>query len=661
MEKGFSLNVNAGHVLHDVSDMLFGIFLEDINFACDGGLNANLVNNASFDGVYLSRKGYGMMRSVIFKPDPHQVVDRLRYWIPIGIKLESCHDDPVAENSWYARVSVEGAGRLENLGYNGGKKHPKACAMSIQSGQEYEFSCWVRGRYQGTITVSVVDDKGVALTGQKQPVVKDQWQECKLILPGSKTGYGKLVIQFEGKGSVDLDGIRLMSTDTWGKGDPKWSQGKLRRDLVEVLRDLKPRFLRFPGGCIVEGNGPGNEYNWKDTVGPVINRKGKYNLWAAQVKDGGYYQSYEIGFYEYFLLCEDLGMQPLPTLFAGLNCQARSNHCVDTHGAAFQEQIVQNYLDLIEYANGDPSTNPWAAKRAKAGHPQPFGLTYIGIGNENYGPDYLEKFSVIKKAIDERYPGITCVMSSGTSPQGKEFDATWTNVRRSFPDVRVDEHCYNRPSWFIQGYQRYDAYPREGAKVYMGEYAANFPMNMPLISVKPNSYQTALAEAVFLAGLERNSDLVAMSSYAPLFSLVDGEQWAHNLINFNPAQVLLTANYFVQKMYSTTVGNKVVEMQGDLPNGFYASATATSDRLIVKLVNTTGQAMQVKLHLVGIPDGKAQVQFLQSDTLNAANMMKFDGAPTYEVKPKELELSLQDSVTMLELKSHGFYVLIANR
>jgi alpha-L-arabinofuranosidase len=661
MEKEFSLEVNTGHSLHDVSDMLFGIFLEDINFACDGGLNANMVNNGSFDGMYLSRKGYGMMRSVIFKPDPHKVVDRLRYWIATGTTLESRHDDPVAENSWYARATVNGVCHLENLGYNGLKTQADACAMSIQTGQAYEFTCWVRGNYQGTIMVSVVDETGAALTGEAPLYPKNQWQECKLVLPGSKTGYGKLVIRFEGQGSVDLDGIRLMNSDTWGKGDPKWSQGKLRRDLVEALRDLKPRFMRFPGGCIVEGNLPGNEYNWKDTIGPVINRKGNYNLWAASVKDGGYYQSYEVGFYEYFLLCEDLKMKPLPTLFAGLTCQARSNHCVDTHSAAFQEQVVQSYLDLIEFANGDPSANPWAAKRAEAGHPQPFGLKYIGVGNENFGLDYREKFAVIKQAIDARYPGMICVISSGTSPQGKEFDATWGYVRTNYPDVRVDEHCYNPPSWFIQGYSRYDSYPREGAKVYMGEYAANFPMNMPLISVKPNSYKTAMAEAVFLAGLERNSDVVAMSSYAPLFSLVDGEQWVHNLINFNPAQVMLTTNYFVQKMYSSTVGDRVVEIQGEMPSGVYGSATATEGQLILKLINTNSLGIQVNLHLEGIPDGKAQVEYLQSEDLNAANELTFTGTPKYLVQPFQKELIVKSGAARLELKPNGFYVLIVKR
>jgi alpha-N-arabinofuranosidase len=325
-----------------------------------------------FDGVYLNRKGYNQA-AFLLKAEPHAVNDRLRYWNLVGGKLESCHEDPVAENSWCARIQVEGQCRLENLGYNGAERHAGACAMAIQAGQEYEFSCWARSRsYQGTLTVSVTDENGAALTGKVQLTPIGQWQPSSLILSGIKTGYGKLVMQFEGKGAVDLDGISLMSTDTWGKGDPRWSQGKLRRDLVEALRDLKPRFLRFPGGCIVEGNGPGNEYDWKDTVDPVINRKGKYNLWGEKVKEGGYYQSYQVGFYEYFLLCEDLGMQPLPIVFAGLNCQLRSPHGLDTHSLTFQEKVVQNALDLIEYANGDPQANPWAALRAEAGHPEPF-------------------------------------------------------------------------------------------------------------------------------------------------------------------------------------------------------------------------------------------------------------------------------------------------
>jgi alpha-N-arabinofuranosidase len=662
MENSVSLQIDADRVLHDVSPMLFGIFLEDINFSCDGGLNANMVNNASFDGIYLSRKGYGFFRSIIFKPDPHSVVDRLRYWKLSGGQMTSLHDNPVAENSWYARIQVSRQAHLENLGFNGGKGKAGSCAMSIKSGQDYAFSAFARSQgYQGNITAVVTDANGTALTSSAIVTPTADWQQFQLTLSGKQTGYGKLVLRFEGQGTVDLDGISLMTTDTWGKDNPKWSQGKLRRDMVEALRDLKPRFLRFPGGCIVEGNGPGNEYQWKETVGPIINRKGKYNLWAASVPDGGYYQSYQVGFYEYFLLCEDLGMEPLPTVFAGLNCQYRSHHHLETNSPEFQEQVVQNTLDLIEYANGDPATNPWAALRAASGHPEPFGLKYIGIGNENHGEDYLEKFEVVKRAVDARYPGITCVMSAGASPEGEGKEASWDKARSNYPDVCVDEHCYNRPAWFIQGYNRYDDYPRGGAKVYMGEYAANFPMGLPFVSLKPNAYRTALAEAVFLAGFERNSDVVAMSSYAPLFSLCEGSQWPHNLINFNPAHILLTTNYFVQKLYSTTVGDTVVDMQGELPSGVFGSATATKDRLIVKLINTNSYVIQSRLNLSGIPDGPAQVDYLQSDDLQAANAMKFDSAPNYVVKPQHLEIHVQNGMVEMVLKPNSFYVLVGKR
>jgi alpha-L-arabinofuranosidase len=658
MEKTFSLNVISDRELHDVSNMLFGIFLEDINFACDGGLNANMVSNSSFDGIYLSRKGYNVLTAFVFKAEPHAVIDRLRYWILRGGKLESCHEDPVAENSWYAGVQLEGQCRLENRGFNGAKRHPAACAMSIQAGQEYEFSCWARSRnYQGSITVSVTDESGAALTANVQLTPTRQWQQSVLILSGTKTGCGKLVMQFEGKGAVELDGISLMSTDTWGRGDPKWSQGKLRRDLVEALRDLNPKFMRFPGGCIVEGNKPGNEYTWKDTVGPVINRKGKYNLWGAGLKDGGYHQSYQVGFYEFFLLCESLGMEPLPIVFAGLNCQFRSRAVLTTNSAEFQEKVVQNTLDLIEYANGNPKANQWAAVRAEAGHPEPFNLKYIGIGNENFGKDYMEKFDAVKKAVNARYPGIVCVMSAGPFPAGRNLAAAWAVAKSKYLDVRIDEHSYRYPGWFLKNHRRYDNYSRDGARVYLGEYAANFPF----LGLKPNCFKTALAEAAFLTGVERNSDVVAMTSYAPLFSLCEGEQWAHNLINFNPAHVLLTANYFVQKMYSTTVGDKVVDMQGELPPRVYASATATRDRLIVKLVNTNRLPLQAQLHLEGIPDGQAKVEYLQSEDLNAANRMEFNGTPEYLVVPKEAEISVKNGSADLGLAPHGFYVLVVNR
>jgi alpha-N-arabinofuranosidase len=656
MEKTFSITVSADRELHKVSDTLFGIFMEDINWTLDGGINANMVNNPSFDARFIQKMNNPVLKFFIVKFKESEVIDRLRYWQLTGGKLESLHEDPAAENSWYARVHVDGQCRLENLGYNGAKRRRNACAISIREGQEYEFSCYARIRnYRGDTSISVENENGEPLTGTVKLGPTSSWKQWTLSLPGTHTGYGKLVIQFDGHGEVDLDGVSLMTTDTWGRGDPRWSQGKLRRDMVETIRDLKPRFLRFPGGTLVTGTGPGNEYNWKETLGPVINRKGKYNLWGMFLKDGGYFQSYHVGFYEYFLLCDDLGMEPVPIVFAGVNAQMSKINKIVTNSVEFREKVVQDVLDLIEYANGDPNTNPWAKLRAEAGHPEPFGLKYIGIGNENFGVDYYEKFEVIKTAIDARYPGITCILATMMPNQQKIARAL---AIEKFPDVFVDEHYAYFPGWYQKNYRKHDVYPRSAApKVFIGEYAGN----APYIGLKPNIWKTAIADVVFMLSLERNSDVVAMASYAPLFSLCEGEQWFHNLINFNPAHVLLTSNYFVQKMFYTNMGTEVVDMQGELPKGIFASATTTKDRVFVKLVNTNSYEVHARVNLPGIPDGKAQVEYMHSDDPMVANEMKFYGSAEYRIEPKSMEKDMQDSALVLDLKPNGFYVLVINR
>ena len=656
MAKTFTITVSADRRLHKVSDTLFGIFMEDINWTLDGGINANMVNNPSFDGKYIKALKYPVLKFFLVKFKESEIVDRLRHWQLTGGKLKSQHEDPIAENSWYARVTIDGQCQLENLGYNGLKRQPKACAMSVQDGQEYEFSCYARSRnYQGGISISVKNENGEPLTGTVKLAPTGSWKQWTLSLPGTKTGYGKLVIQFDGRGEVDLDGVSLMTTDTWGRGDPRWSQGKLRRDMVEAIRDLKPRFMRFPGGTLVTGTGPGNEYNWKETLGPVINRKGKYNLWGMFVKAGDYFQSYQVGFYEYFLLCADLGMEPVPIVFAGVNAQMSTAEMIVTNSVEFQERVVQDVLDLIEYANGDPTTNRWAKLRAEAGHPEPFNLKYIGIGNENFGNDYYDKFEVIKKAIDAHYPGITCILATMMPNQQKIARALATE---KFPEVFVDEHYAYFPGWYQKNYRKHDVYPRSAApKVFIGEYAGN----APYIGLKPNIWKTAIADAVFMLSLERNSDVVAMASYAPLFSMIGGEQWFHNLINFNPAHVLLTSNYFVQKMFYTHVGTEVVDMQGELPKGVFAGATTTKEQVFVKLVNTNSYEVHGRVNLPGIPDGKAQVEYMHSDDGNAVNVMLFNGTPEYPLKPKAADAVMQNCTVDLDLKPNGFYVLVLNR
>lgn len=522
-----------------VSPELYGIFLEDINYACDGGLNANLINNYSFDGVYLGKR----------KKAP--VEDPLRYWDMKAGRLESGTQEPLSQNSRYGHLTVGKNSRLENLGYNGGGANRGKGAMAIAPGKSYRFQCWLRSAgFSGQIRVSITDAEDLPLTDTLTiEVNQPRWTHLGGVLSGCRDGYGKLTISFDGSGGLDLDCVEFYDLDYWNAGDPKWRYGKLRRDLMETLRDLHPAFVRFPGGCIVEGRQQDNEYNWKDTVGPLQDRKPKYCLWAERVDDGGYCQSYQIGFYEYFCMCEDLGAKPLPTLFAGLNCQMRSRSRIRTRDPRFTSYVIQNYLDLIEFAIGDPSQSEWANLRAEMGHPEPFVLDRIGIGNENMGKDYIRKFEIIRKAVNDRYPDILCVMCAGVLPFDFALKPFWKFAKAADYPFLIDEHSYHTPEWFFRASRKFDHYPRGSAKVYFGEYAANGLMAGKMTDdVHANSFLTALSEAAFLTGVERNCDEVEMTSYAPLFNLAEAAQWPHNLIVFNPKAVMKTTNYFVQQI-----------------------------------------------------------------------------------------------------------------
>ena len=563
--KHFKIKFDPGQPVHKVSKNLYGIFLEDINFAVDGGLNANMVNNYSFGGVYFDRE------------TKKSVNDFLRYWVTDNCIISSRAEGGLAQNSRYARLAVEKQGSLSNLGYNGLSSNRNECAMSIERDSRYKFSCYLRKvEFSGEVYVEVVSGNGNQLIDKKSLDLSAEWNEITVVLTGIETGYGKLVISFVGSGSIDIDCVSLMNEDYWGNNDPKWRHGKLRKDLVQSLSDLKPKFMRFPGGCIVEGQQPGNEYDWKDTVGNLYERNSKFSLWAERVEDGGYNQSYQIGFYEYFCLCEDLGAKPLPTLFAGINCQVRSKAKINLEDSYFENYVVQNYLDLIEFANGKPEKNEWAALREKMGHPAPFNLEMIGIGNENFGKDYHRRFEIIKQAIQAKYPNIKCVLSSGLVPFKLLIAGSWSLARKKYPDVLVDEHSYHTPAWFIKASKRFDKYKRGTAKVYFGEYAANSNLaGKKLNETNSNLYFSALAEAAFLTGVERNSDVVEMTSYAPLFNLVGGSQWYHNLIDFNPSCICLTMNYYVQQLFSANIGEEYLSAKGKLPKGIFAQQQQT--------------------------------------------------------------------------------------
>ena len=463
----------------------------------------------------------------------------------------------------------------------------------------------------------------------------------------------------------DLDLVQFMDADYWGAGDPKWRYGKLRRDLVEAIAALHPAFMRFPGGCIVEGVTPGNEYRWKDTVGALPARRAQYSMWSFKMPDGSSYcQSYQIGFYEYFCLCEDLGARPLPTLFAGISCQSpyRDPQHMPIDSPAFRA-VIDDYLDLIDFANGDPAKGEWAAVRAAMGHPAPFGLDMIGVGNENFGADYLAKFDSISSAIHERYPSVLCVMSAGLFPFALPMRPAWSHARTiaagSVPGatgellaargsatgeaVMVDEHSYHSPEWFVSEAARFDDYPRCGAGVYFGEYSANgFLAAQPQTLARANRWESALAEAAFLTGCERNADVVRMTSYAPLLALVGGRQWNQNLIEFSPSRVSPTVNYEAERLFSAHVGGMsyAVSREGDggaSDGTLFVSATGGDApfRRFVKVVNTGADAVPLTLAVaMGDAPGVRRVRLTVRTLMgapHARNTLDFEGEPARSV------------------------------
>lgn len=639
---------------YPISPDLYGIFLEDINFACDGGLNANQINNSSFDGVYQS------------KSSRSSVCDPLRFWNVSKGRLTAKRDGAMSKNSGYATVTSLEKAVISNKGYNGLKTYKDKAAISVVGNEDYTFSLYARKKdFCGSVFVSVISDDEVLLTQKKQfEIQSENWQKTELTLKGINSGYGRLELEFCGKGEADIDCLYFSKTDVWGKDDPKWRHGKMRRDLVCALKELKPKFMRFPGGCIVEGEFPGNEYNWKDTVGELWQRKANYNLWSESLDDGGYCQSYQIGFYEYFCLCEDLGMKPLPTLWCGLNCQyrARDRHepCYEIKPTdeSFKTQVIDSYLDLIEFATGDPEKNEWAALRKKMGHPEPFYLDLIGIGNENYDEIYYEKVDAIKKAINEKYPQIKCVLSTGGSPDADRIAPAWNYAKKNCPDAIMDEHSYNDPQWFIREESRFDSYDRNGPKAYMGEYAANgIPSPRKRLCDNGNYFESALAEAAFLCGIERNADVCVMSSYAPLFNLVGSDQWRHNLIDFNPETLCLTSNYLVQRLFSQTFASTYVPVEVQKNDGVFYSCLCSKDGFSLRAVNTTDECFELNFDLPKNASGVVCKTICSEQGLIVKNRLGFYGIADNRIVQTETPTEIENGSVKVEIKPQSVNVL----
>lgn len=555
-----------------ISPSMFGIFFEDINFAADGGIYPERIKNRAFE-----------------------FDDKLMGWKKIepgkgSITIEE--QEPLnATSPHFLRLKAEAAGvGVSNEGFRG---------IGVQQGAAYSFSVFARrGEGAPALRIELVSASGQRLGQAKLSGLTNQWKKHAVTLRATGTdAKAQLNIVAEGRGTVDLDLVSLFPQDTWKK-----RPNGLRADLVQLLADLKPGFIRFPGGCIVEGRVLDERYQWKTTVGNVADRKLIINRWNTEFRKRNparapedYFQSFGLGFYEYFQLCEDVGAEPLPIINCGMACQFNSNQLVPVDQL---DPYLQDALDLIEFANGSILT-PWGKKRAAMGHPKPFNLKMLGVGNEQWGPQYIERYEPFAKAIKAKYPNIQLIASAGPDPGDDRFKFLWTKMREQNADI-VDEHFYRPPKFFYDNVHRYDNYPRTGPKVFAGEYAAHVAaQGRP---DRPNNWEAGMAEAALLTGLERNADVVVMASYAPLFAHVDAWQWSPNLIWFDNLRSVGTPSYYVQKLFSNHRGTTVLPVQLDgNPPDLFASASydKAAGEVILKVVNAAATAKGVNLNLAG--------------------------------------------------------------
>lgn len=590
------LSVDLAHPGAAISPQMFGIFFEDINFAADGGLYPELVKNRSFEFSEPLTGWHEVM--AIDKTGLHATKGEL------AIRTEKPLN---ASNPHYLRVTVhEGGGYgFYNTGFRG---------IGLHAGADYRFSAWVRTSGPRALRAAVMDG-GKAIASGKLEGFTGGWKHYETVIHADATAdHAQLNLYVDEPGSVDLDMVSLYPVDTW-KGRPNG----LRRDLVQLLADMHPGFIRFPGGCIVEGRQLLTRYRWKTTVGDVAERKTIINRWNDEFDQRpapDYFQSFGLGFYEYFQLAEDIGARPLPILNCGMACQFNTD---ETAKMSELDEYVQDALDLIDFANG-PVTSPWGKLRAQMGHPEPFHLEMMGVGNEQWGDRYIERYKVFAAALKAKHPEIKLVVAAGPAPAGEPFDSMWAHWRELKPDL-VDEHYYMAPEWFLSNTMRYDKYDRSGPKVFAGEYAAQTVATTS--DANRNNWKAAIAEAAFMTGLERNGDVVQMASYAPLMANVNAWQWKPDAIWFDNLRSYGTPNFYVQSVYANNAGTRVVPItpltDGD---GLYTSAVLDerTHELIVKAVNHSGNARAAVIKVGGaqVSGGTAKVVTLAAG-LDAEN------------------------------------------
>lgn len=580
-----------------ISSELFGLFFEDINYAADGGIYAEMVQNRSFEYSPTDRRewhpfsfwhyitpgySYGKIdvetSSPVHPNNPHYIVLEVEY---VGHEEEHTRESGVG---------------LINTGFNG---------MVIRAGEKYNFSVFARQLSDNPVelTVNLQNQNSEILASGSITTSSSDWQKYATTLIATEgCDSASLVVLAKTNGRMAMDMISLLPEKTF-----KNRSNGLRADLAQMLADMQPKFIRFPGGCLVHGDGLGNMYRWKNTIGPLQERVAQKNIW-------GYHQTAGLGFYEYFQFCEDVGAKPVPILPAGVSCQNSGGtwRIGGTGQRALPQDEMPEYisevLDLIEWANG-PVTSEWGAKRAAAGHPEPFNLEYIGIGNEDkITPEFKERFEMIYNAVKEKHPEIKIIGTSGPFSDGEDFDKGWKFIEELNVPV-VDEHYYKDTEWFLTNHYRYDQYDSNGSRIYLGEYAS-----------WGNKLYNAIVEAAYMTGLERNGDVVIMASYAPLLAKKDFTQWNTDMIFFDNQKIVPTTNFYVQKMFMTNQGDYYFEdvVQTNKQDSLQAAScvidSGTGD-IILKLVNVGKENKSMKINLSRFKNLKtnAKITVLKGD------------------------------------------------
>ena len=679
---------------YKISDKLYGSFIEDISYACDGGLVSNLVNNDSFEYKFNNTTG----------------------WTAEGGELTVGTEKPLNKNNLsYAVINTYGKCTLKNTGftemykyksYDRDEKKAKQSDMGFKKGGEYEFSCYIKNEsFKGDVNV-YLDSKSNKNNIVKLDISKTDgiWNKLSATLKSNASEDGGLAIELNGEGILNLDFVTLVPKNSYGYGTKEWKYVTLRDDLYTVLKQLSPKFVRFPGGCLAEGDSLANLYDWKETIGPLEERVQFYNLWRDD-EGRDYINTNAMGYHEYFQLCADLNAEPLPILNVGLTCQGRADYdayvnalrklnmtdeeweklltdeihidpddeenrkgytehieslniksqadfdkYLDTialkPGTKEWDAYVQDILDLIEYANGGATTTYWGALRAANGSAKPFNLKYIGLGNENWGEIYKRNFEALYKEVKKAYPDITVISSSGTYLEGDAYDYNWSWINKNYTDTVVDEHYYTNDGYLFDHNDRYDNFDRNGAHVFIGEYAAT-SSGIGTIQTKSNMNE-AVEEASYLTGIERNGDIVDMASYAPTFAKVNAQCWNVNLIWFNSQEVVLTPSYYVQMLFSNNYASEYIKSNFDngktVKDGLYESVTVDreSETLFVKLVNTTGKKQSVDVKLSDFKNiNKVSVQSVKGSYKAACN--EIGSLTTY---PSEYDLTNSENISV---------------